>query len=369
MSKPLAQYLGEEFVLRSADAMSRSLAIVLVACAAVPSLPAAWAGSEAIPVAALRESPGWLDAQRESFRRDTEIDYPEDNEPNDARIRLGHTLFFDTRLSRTGAQSCASCHNPAFAWGDGLPVGRGDNLAMLGRRSPTIINLAWAEPLMWDGRAESLEQQALGPLASEAEMNMPLDRLVEIVGGIEGYREMFAEAFGDPTVTPERVGMAIAQYERTIVSGMAPFDVWVEGNEDAISDSAKRGFQLFVGKAECSSCHEGWRFTDDGFYDIGLDDDDLGRGAILSGIASVEYAFKTPGLRNVDRRSPYMHDGRLATLTDVVEHYNEGGVERPSRSEFIHPLGLDDTEVADVVAFLETLTSDDDPVMLPVMPH
>ncbi len=190
-----------------------------------------------------------LDDIREAFRRDHEIDYPDDNVPNAARSELGKALFFDPRLSRSGGQSCASCHNPAFAWGDGLAVGRGDNLQPLARRSPSILNLAWGEPLMWDGRAESLEDQALGPLLSGAEMNMPLDDLLATLQGIPGYAPMFAAAFdGDATITPDRVALAIAAYERTIISGQAPFDDWVEGDDDAISDAAKRGLALFAGK-------------------------------------------------------------------------------------------------------------------------
>lgn len=315
--------------------------------------------------------PAALEELKDDFRRDDmEIFYPDDNLPNEHRIQLGKTLFFDTRLSRSGAQSCASCHNPALAWGDGLPVGAGDNMEPLERRSPTILNLAWGEPLMWDGRAETLEEQALGPLLSESEMNMPLDELTSILEAVEGYRPLFSRAFdGDPTITPERVGLAIAAFERTVISGIAPFDRWVEGEEDAISDAAKRGFQLFAGKANCASCHEGWRFTDDSFHDIGLEGDDLGRGRLFPQIQSMQYAFKTPGLRNITQRAPYMHDGQTATLTEVVEHYNTGGIDRPSRSDEIYPLDLSSSEVADIVAFLETLTSVDAPVTVPVLPH
>lgn len=309
------------------------------------------------------------DIQQE-FRREMEIWYPDDNPPNQAKVDLGRILFFDTRLSRTGGQSCASCHNPAFAWGDGLPVGVGDNLQPLGRRSPSILNLAWGEPLMWDGRAESLEEQALGPLQSSAEMNMPLEELVEILEGIEGYRPLFAAAFdGDPAITAERVGMAIATFERTVVSSVAPFDAWIAGDEGAISEDAQRGFELFVGKGNCAACHEGWRFTDDSFHDIGLDDDDLGRGALFPNITTMQNAFKTPGLRNINQRAPYMHDGSIETLADVVRHYNDGGISRPSRSPEVTPLGLDEVEIAQIVAFLDTLTSQDAPVLIPVMPH
>nr|MDJ0638886.1 cytochrome c peroxidase [Paracoccaceae bacterium] len=302
-----------------------------LAAAVVGSSVLAMSNSETVVLVGLQ--PGAevdLDAERESFRRDLEIDYPEDNMPNAARIALGKTLFFDPRLSRSGGQSCASCHNPAFAWGDGLPVGVGDHLRPLERRSPSILNLAWAEPLMWDGRAESLEDQALGPMVAKAEMNISLEKLITRLESIPGYASMFAEAFdGDATITPDRVAKSLAAFQRTVISGMAPFDEWVEGDEAAITAQAVRGFELFVGEANCATCHEGWRFTDDAFYDIGLADDDLGRGNIVPNIEVLNYAFKTPGLRNITQRGPYMHDGRLATLRDVIEHYNDGGVARP----------------------------------------
>lgn len=311
-----------------------------------------------------------LSEARAAFQRNLEIEYPDDNLPNVARQELGKTLFFDPRLSRSGGQSCASCHNPAFAWGDGLPVGVGDHLKPLGRRSPSILNLAWGEPLMWDGRAETLEEQALGPMQADVEMNMDLESIVARLESNVGYGEMFARAFdGDATITPDKIARAIAAFERTIVSGMAPFDEWVEGKEDAISAEAKHGFQLFVGKANCASCHDGWRFTDDSFHDIGLPDDDVGRGAFFEGVVALQYAFKTPGLRNINQRSPYMHDGQITSLRDVIVHYNEGGIERASRSSEIYPLNLNDAEIDALVAFLNTLTSADPGVTIPVLPH
>lgn len=322
-----------------------------------------------ISVVAVSEPPERAE-WKSQYHRNLEIEYPEDNAPRMARIELGRNLFFDPRLSRSGGQSCASCHNPSFDWGDGLGVGVGDNLKQLGRRSPTILNLAWAEPLMWDGRADSLEEQALGPLKADVEMNMPIDKLIERLSSIPGYLPMFAEAYdGTPEITGERVALAIAAFERTIISERAPFDKWIEGDETAISASAKRGFDLFNGDAKCASCHEGWRFTDDSFYDIGLKSTDLGRGALFPGIASMQYAFKTPGLRNISGRAPYMHSGQLSTLRDVVKHYSLGGINRPSRSEDVSGLDLSEGEVGDIVAFLETLTSKDKPVMLPVLPR
>ncbi len=154
-----------------------------------------------------------------------------------------------------------------------------------------------------------------------------------------------------------------------MVSEEAPFDLWIQGNEPAISDEAKRGFVLFNTKAQCSSCHEGWNFTNDGFQDIGLPSADVGRGQFLPQVIKMKHAFKTPGLREIARRSPYMHDGSIATLEQVVEHYNQGGVDRPSRSDLVKPLGLTPQEKSELVAFLKTLTSNLDPTTVPVLPR
>lgn len=304
------------------------------------------------------------------YKRPAEIPFPEENPFSEAKARLGQVLYFDPRLSRSNMQSCASCHNPSFAWGDGLAVGVGDRMAELGRRSPTILNAAWSEALMWDGRFETLEEQALGPIEAGVEMNMPLDQLIKKLTNIQEYADLFAAAFdGDSEITGDRIAMAIATYERTVVSGEAAFDRWIKGDEGAISASAQRGFRLFNKKARCASCHSGWRFTDDSFHDIGLADMDLGRGSELPGIVKMQHAFKTPGLRNIDRRGPYMHDGSISSLELVVEHYDEGGIQRPSLSEDMKPLRLTAREKRDLVAFMRTLTSDDDPVEFVQLPR
>lgn len=305
-----------------------------------------------------------------AYKRPTSIPFPEDNPFTEAKAKLGQMLYFDPRLSRSNMQSCASCHNPSFAWGDGLPKGVGDRMDELGRRSPTILNAAWSEALMWDGRFETLEEQALGPIEAGVEMNMPLDKLIEKLGKIEGYPPLFAAAFGgDATITADKIAMAIATFERTVISGEAPFDRWIKGQTDAISKSAQRGFKLFNGKARCAACHAGWRFTDDSFHDIGLPDDDIGRGAEFPEIVKMQYAFKTPGLRNIDQRAPFMHDGSLATLDDVIDHYDRGGIKRPSLSNDMKSLGLTAQEKRDLVAFMESLTSDDEPVIYVQLPR
>jgi cytochrome c peroxidase len=313
-------------------------------------------------------APG-TDALKALYRRPATIPFPKDNPYTPEKAALGKKLYFDTRLSVTSAQSCASCHNPGFGWGDGLSVGVGHGMQKLGRHSPTVVNAAWGDIFMWDGRLPTLEEQALGPIQSTGEMNMPLDQLMKRLSSISEYKPLFAVAFPREGMNEKTLAKAIATYERTVVSERAPFDAWIEGDEKAVSEQAKRGFALFNGKAQCSACHEGWNFTNEGFQDIGLPSDDVGRGQYLPGVIKMQHAFKTPGLREIARRAPYMHDGSLATLEAVVDHYNSGGANRPSRSDLMKPLGLTAQEKSDLVAFLNTLTSSLTPTAAPVLPR
>jgi len=310
-----------------------------------------------------------INAMKAEYRRPALIPFPKENPYTPEKAALGKKLYFDTRISVTSAQSCASCHSPGFGWGDGLAVGVGYGMTKLGRRSPTVVNAAWGAIFMWDGRLANLEEQALGPIQSPGEMNMPIEQLMERLGSIAEYGPLFAAAFPGVGLKPDTLAQAIATYERTAVSEQAPFDTWIEGNEQAISDEAKRGFVLFNTKAQCSSCHEGWNFTNDGFQDIGLASADVGRGQFLPGVIKMKHAFKTPGLREIARRSPFMHDGSIATLEQVVEHYDHGGVDRPSRSDLVKPLGLTPQEKSELVAFMKTLTSHLDPTTVPILPR
>ncbi|HEX9321583.1 MAG TPA: cytochrome c peroxidase [Xanthobacteraceae bacterium] len=303
------------------------------------------------------------------YRRPATIPFPKDNPYTVEKAVLGKKLFFDTRLSGANVLSCATCHNPAFGWGDGQPRGVGHAMRILGRRSPTIINTAWAQIFMWDGRAATLEQQALGPMRAEAEMNLPIEHLVERLSAIDQYRSLFAAAFPNEPIAADNIAKALATYERTVVSGWSPFDAWIEGDEAAIPESAKRGFVLFRTKAGCVECHRGWNFTEDSFHDVGLPSADIRRGAFVPGVVKLQHAFKTPGLRDIARRGPFMHDGSLATLEAVVDHYDQGGMIRPSQSELVKPLGLSAQEKADLIAFLETLTGNSNPTTIPVLPR
>ncbi len=309
-----------------------------------------------------------LEEMKGAYRRPGEIPFPEENPYSSAKAELGKMLFFDPRLSGSNLISCASCHNPSFAWEDGQPTGAGHGMNRLGRHTPTVLNLAWGEVFFWDGRADSLEEQALGPIQADVEMAQPLDTLIVELEGIAGYREAFEEAFPGQGITAEGIAMAIATYERTIVSGKAPFDYWIEGNPRAISRSAQRGFVIYNTKGRCAACHSGWNLTDDSFHDIGLRTDDVGREQVVE-MPEFRHTFKTPGLRNIVQRAPYMHNGSLATLSEVVEHYDRGFLHRPSLSDDIRPLNLTGQEKADLVAFLETLTSEDEPTALPLLPN
>jgi len=310
-----------------------------------------------------------LSTLKAKYKRPSDIPFPKNNAYTPARELLGRTLFFDPRLSGSNFMSCATCHNPSLGWSDGLQRGLGHEMKQLGRRTPTILNLAWAELLFWDGRAANLEEQAAGPMQSPAEMNGTMNEIVDKIQRLPGYRKMFDAAYPGEGVTPATITKAIATFERTVVSSVAPFDYWIAGHEDAISESAKRGFAVFNGKGNCAVCHAGWTFTDGGFHDVGLPSTDIGRGKLTPAVATMKHAFKTPTLRNIEQRAPYMHDGSVTTLQQVVNFYDEGGAVRPSKSKNIKPLTLSAADKADLVAFLQTLTSSDPLPAIPVLPR
>ena len=341
-----------------------AVAVGFAALAAV--LPSSTGAAE--QVAARTTEAAELSALKALFARPDAIPFPEDNPYSEAKARLGEMLFFDPRLSGSNLLSCGSCHNPSLGWEDGQPTATGQGMEVLGRHTPTILNLAWSEVFFWDGRADTLEEQALGPIEAPGEMSQSLDTLIPELEAVPGYQAEFERAFPGQGITADTIAAAIATYERTIVSNLAPFDRWVRGDETAISEEAQRGFVLFNNKANCTACHSGWNMTDDSFHDIGLASTDPGREEVL-GIAELRHAFKTPGLRNIDQRAPYMHDGSIATLREVIDHYADGFINRPTLSEDIKPLELSDQERDDLVAFMLSLTSADDPVTLPILPN
>mgnify|MGYP000061572064 CR=1 FL=1 len=309
-----------------------------------------------------------LDALKRSYKRPTSIPFPTENLYSAEKAQLGKMLFFDQRLSRNFNMNCATCHNPSLGWEDGVPGAFGGQGATLSRHSPTTLNMAWSTSFFWDGRAATLEEQIRGPVESPNEMNVPLSTVVDRLNKVEGYRTWFERVFPGKGVHEDGILKAIATYERTLVSGTAPFDRWVEGDENAISASAKRGFQLFNGQAGCNKCHSGWNFTDNQFHDIGLPTDDPGRMGITQRNTD-KHAFKTPGLRNIRQRAPYMHNGSLKTLEQVIVHYVGGGIPRASRSSLMEPVPLNQQQMQDLSTFLESLTGADQPVSLPILPY
>jgi cytochrome c peroxidase len=309
-------------------------------------------------------------AALQAYRPPGRIPAPADNPHTAAKARLGRSLFFDPILSGSGARSCASCHNPGLSWADGLSRAVGEGQSSMALRSPTLLAIAWVDRLGWDGKFRDLESVAFAPITSKANMNLSEQALIERLGTIPGYRQAFAAAFHDGAISRRNIELALATFERTIVPGTTPFIRWVEGDERAIGAAAKRGFALFNGKARCAKCHEGYAFTNGAFHDIGTArGDDVGRGRLFPNSVQLQYAFKTPTLWDAARRSPYMHDGSVPTLEAVIDLYDRGGIDRPSRSPLIAPLRLTLQEKSDLIAFLHTLTSETETFELPTMPR
>jgi len=303
------------------------------------------------------------------FARPEAAPEPANNRSTPERVELGKTLFFDPRLSGSNWISCATCHNPALGWSDGLPTAIGNGMKVLGRATPTILNSAFQRIYMWDGRFRTLEAQALGPIASDHEMSQDVDEVVEELRQIKGYREMFEKAYPGEGITKDTLARAIAAFERTIVATDSPFDRWARGDKSAVSEEAKRGFELFIGKARCVKCHQGFNFSDDGFHNIGLKGDpDDGRFGVVP-VKVLKGAFKTPTLRDVALTAPYMHNGIYKTLEEVVEHYNRGGDVKTNLDRNVRPLNLSKKEVKSIVAFLHTLTGDPIEIAVPLLPQ
>jgi cytochrome c peroxidase len=281
-------------------------------------------------------------------------------------------LFFDPRLSGNDHWACSTCHNPSFGYGDGLPRSLGfGNEQELGRHSPTIINVAYNTSQFWDGRAATMEEQAMGPIVANREMNSDPQAMIREITGIPGYAEQFKNVFNGPP-SMKNVGMALAAFERTIVSGESSFDRYVNGDKRALNEQQKRGLILFVSKAACSQCHSGPSFSDSSFHNLGLPQagplkEDLGRYEVTKS-SKDKGAFKVPGLRSVEMSPPYMHTGAFNTLDEVVEFYNQGGGSGPNKSEKILKLNLTDAEKKDLVAFLKSLTGELPKIVPPQLP-
>lgn len=283
---------------------------------------------------------------------------PPDNPATPEKLAIGRRLFFATLLSGDNTRACASCHEPARAYSDGRSRAKARDGTELPRNAPGLVDLAWGQSFMWDGRAVSLEQQAAMPIEHPQELNGNWN---EIVARIKREPELdvaFHIAFKErPAVQPATIVKALATYVRSLQSPITRFDRWIGGEEAALSGFELTGLSLFVGKAGCIVCHGTWRFTDDRFHDIGLKSADPGRGVIAGGVPGLA-AFKTPTLRELTLTAPYMHDGSLATLEDVVAHYAGKHEKRASLdANMPRDLQLTTQERAALVAFLKTLSS------------
>lgn len=291
-----------------------------------------------------------------------EIVIPKDNPLTKEKVELGKLLFFDKRLSKNNTIACASCHMPTLAFTDGQAVSTGIHRLQGGRSAPTAINRIFSQGQFWDGRAPTLEAQSVGPFVSPVEHGFANhDELVAKVKSFAGYQPLFQQAFGGEATTP-LIGQAIASFQRTLLSGNSAYDKFgTGGDRSTLSKSAQRGLTLFLTKALCIRCHSGANFTDEKFHNLGIDWDgdhiDLGRYTVTKDPKDIG-AFKTPTLREIAHTAPYMHDGRLATLKQVVEFYNKGGIKNPHLDKTVVPLKLTEEEQEDIVVFLHALNGE-----------
>lgn len=289
--------------------------------------------------------------------------------PTPERVRLGRWLFFDKRLSADNTISCASCHKPENAFSEPTPVSTGIDGQRGGRKAPSFTNQAWNSlpHFFWDGRAASLEEQAGGPMINPIEMgNKNHQIVVDKLAAIRGYGKYFKEAFGSEQITIERITKSIADYERTRMSGNSVWDRWRAGDQTAVSDDVKKGHRLFFGDAFCNNCHKNQNFTDNDFHNLGVGWDpaaktfsDEGRFAVTDK-ESDKGAFKTPSLRDVSKRAPYMHDGSIKTLREIVKLYSKGGepnpyLDRKIDRRYAERLDLSEEQITQLVKFMEAL--------------
>ena len=333
------------------------VALVATACSSAASAPPPWEADN--PIVAIPQAPLGAEIDLSSL---TEPPTPE-------RVRLGRWLFYDRRLSADNSVACATCHRPEHAFSEPTAVSTGIGGQKGRRKAPSLVNQA--DPLLphffWDGRAGSLEDQALGPIGNPIEMGMTdmPHALGDKISKIAGYKPYFRTAFGSDEITGERIAKAIVAYEQTRMSGNSAWDRWrYDRDEKAVSEQVKQGHELFFGKAKCRQCHAGNNFTDSKFHNLGIGWDpvakqfsDEGR-FVVTKSESDRGAFKTPTLRDVTKHSPYLHDGSESSLREVVELYNRGGNKNPYLDVKMESLRLSPAEVDAIVAFLESLEGD-----------
>lgn len=284
-------------------------------------------------------------------------DIPKDNMLTPSRIELGKVLFFDTRLSGNGTVSCGTCHQKDFAYADHEPFTQSAHEDENPRNAPTLINVAYQKSLFAGGGIHNLETQFLSPFVNETEMNFSINDAVRILTSDTVYKRMAVEAYGKD-LDAYTVARAISSFERSLVSKGSDYDAYADGEKSALSPEAVHGMNLFFSqKTNCSSCHNGFLFTDQDFHNIGLyeNDKDEGRAQITLDTNDIG-KFKTPTMRNITLTAPYMHDGSLTTLEQVLEHYNGGGKKNANKDERIDSLKLTPKEMSEIIAFLKSLT-------------
>jgi cytochrome c peroxidase len=285
--------------------------------------------------------------------------WPNDNPYTPEKAELGRILYFDPRLSADDTVSCATCHSPQYGFTDSRPVSTGIRSQKGTRSAPTIINRAYSLAQFWDGRAPTLEEQAKGPIANPTEMGNTQEAVVAKLRSIPGYRALFAKVFGTEEIDIDHVAKAIATFERTVLSGDSAFDRYKAGNRKAMSPAQVRGMNVFFKKSKCDKCHDGMNFTTNDYHNLGVGTDqpnpDVGRFGFTKDPKDWG-AFKTPTLRDIAETPPYMHDGSLKTLKEVVEFYDKGGILNKSLDKDIKPLKLTVDEKSDLVEFLRALS-------------
>lgn len=289
------------------------------------------------------------------------IPAPQDNPLTLEKIELGRHLFYDKRLSLDQTLACVDCHKQEFAFTDGLPVSRGVNGEHGGRNSPTIVNTSYQTAFFFDGRASTLEEQIHGALFSPVEMYADEGKVTEILQADSYYKTQFSTAFGKDSLPNSRLAIkALASFVRIVLSGDSRYDRFLQGQTSALTMMELRGRDLFFSEqTQCASCHNGFNFTDDKFHSTGLylHYYDKGR-ALVTNQAKDVGTFKTPTLRNCGVTAPYMHDGSVATLEEVIEHYDHGGKAFVNKDKRIVPLKLSSDDKQALVAFLHTLTDE-----------
>jgi cytochrome c peroxidase len=300
------------------------------------------------------------------------VPYPPDNPPSSSKTWLGKQLYFDSRLSADNTVSCASCHNPALGWSDAGPTSAGIRGQLGGRRSPPVSNAAYSPLQFWDGRSPSLEDQAKGPIANPIEMGNTHEVMVRTVNHIPGYAEQFSAVFGTTRITVDHVAKAIADFERTVVTTDSPFDRYVRGDARSLSPLEQQGLEVFNGKGHCTACHWGGLLSDGRFHNVGVRQAastlDEGRYEVTKNPRD-KRAFKTPTIRDVGSRPPYLHNGSEKTLEDVVDFYDRGGDARARNLDpLIVPLGLSTHEKKALVAFMRHAMTSLNPEVADVPP-